>query len=331
MKNVRATDIGYGLLKDVDSKGKVNKTRAVVGRLGDSIDMGNSVAADVIVIDGISYVVGDDVYKLGRKPIVANETVSRAKEEAYKVLAMYSLAKRHQDVGEGVTVITGLPYQNLDEAEEVKAVFEGAHEIVLNGVQLSIKVDQAIVVSQGLGTYYTLVKQRGSDILGKRVLIVDLGFKTINYLPISGGEIDALTVKTARELGIQSAYKKIADAVNLEYKTDYKYYHVDELLDVGVPRQDIDKGKYFEPITEKSYVLDAFDEYARSVWSDLSDKYSSAFLDDLDEVVFGGGTAERVKKHLQEHKKHYCNIMDNAQDAQVLGYEEIAKKLQKVK
>lgn len=327
MKNVRPTDIGYGLVKEVDLKGKVNKFRSVVGRLGDSIDMGNSVAADVIVIDGVSYVVGDDVYKLGRKPIVANETVSRAKEEAYKVLAMYSLAKRHQDNDGGVTVITGLPYQNLDEAEEVKAIFEGVHEVILNGTKLSIKVDQTIIVSQGLGTYYTLVKVRGSDIMSKRILITDLGFKTINYLPISGGEIDALTVKTSRELGIQSAYKKIADAVNLEYKTDYKYYHVDELLDVGVPRQDVDKGKYFECITEKPYVLEAFDEYAKSVWTDLIDKYSSAFLDDLDEVVFGGGTAERVKLHLLKFKKHYCSIMENAQDAQVLGYDEIIKKL----
>ncbi|OPA76718.1 hypothetical protein BVG16_16235 [Paenibacillus selenitireducens] len=327
MKNVRATDIGYGLLKDIDAKGNVCKTRAVVGRLGDSLNPGDTLAADVITIDGVSYVVGDDVYKLGRKPIVANETVDRAHSEAYKVLAMYSFAKRHTEDNEGVSVITGLPFQNLDEAGQIKELFNGDHSILFNGQALIIKIDQTFVVSQGLGTYYSLVKQRGSDILTKRILIVDLGFKTINYLPTTSGEIDTLTVKTARELGIQAAYKKIADAVNLEYKTDYKYYHVDELLDNGVSQQDLDKGKYFEPIKEKSYVKEAFDEYAKSVWADLRDKYSSTFLDELDEVVFGGGTAERVEANLLEHKKHYCSIMDNAQDAQVLGYEEIAKKL----
>lgn len=327
MKNVRATDIGYGLLKETDGNGVVNKTRAVVGRLGDSIDQDHSNRVDVIVIDGISYVVGDDVYKLGRNPIVANETVRRAQSEAYKVLAMYSLAKRHKE-GEGsVSVITGLPYQNLDESDEIKTLLNGEHTFAFNGKELTLNVAETVVVSQGLGTYYILVKQRGGDIIIKRILIVDLGFKTINYLPIISGEIDALTVKTARELGIQSAYKKIADAINLEYKTDYKYYHIDDLLDHGVPRQDINTGKIFEPITDKQYVKDAFDEYAKSVWADLIDKYSGAFMDDLDEVVFGGGTADRVKTNLLEHKKHYCTIMDNAQDAQVLGYEEIAKKL----
>ncbi|MEC0092521.1 ParM/StbA family protein [Paenibacillus macquariensis] len=327
MKNVRATDIGYGVLKDVDAKGIVCKTRAVVGRLGDSMTPNDTLAADVIMIDGISYVIGDDVYNLGRKPIVANETVNRAQSEAYKVLAMYSLAKRHTVNEEAVTVITGMPYQNLDESDEIKALFNGEHSLTFNGKEITVNVNSTVVVSQGLGTYYTLVKQRGNDIIIKRILVVDLGFKTINYLPIISGEIDALTVKTARELDIQSAYKKIADAVNLEYKTDYKYYHIDDLLDHGVPRQDINTGKIFDPIMDKLYVKDAFDEYAKSVWADLIDKYSGAFMDDLDEVVFGGGTAERVETNLLEHKKHYCTIMDNAQDAQVLGYAEIAKKL----
>lgn len=157
---------------------------------------------------------------------------------------------------------------------------------------------------------------------------MDLGFRTVNYLPLNNGDIDADTVKTNRDLGIQAAYKRITDAVNLEFKSNFKYYEVDDLLDKGVPQQDKNSGIVYEPIIDRPYVKDALRMYARDVWTDILDKYDDRYRESLEEVVFSGGTAERVRDFLEEEKQHFCSIVEDSQDVQVLGYEEIAQQLE---
>lgn len=282
----------------------------------------------MISVDGLEYIVGDNVYKLGRKPITANENVRRAENIAYKVLAMYALAKTSQKSSETVSMVTGLPFQNMDEAELLKTVFEKTHELKLNGKDMNITVKDVFVVSQGLGSFYSLVRQRGNVIFRKKILLVDLGFRTVNYLPLNNGDIDADTVKTNRDLGIQAAYKRITDAVNLEFKSNFKYYEVDDLLDKGVPQQDKNSGIVYEPIIDRPYVKDALRMYARDVWTDILDKYDDRYRESLEEVVFSGGTAERVRDFLEEEKQHFCSIVEDSQDVQVLGYEEIAQQLE---
>lgn len=324
--NYRPTDIGYGYLKELLVDGKVAKTRAVVGALGTSIVPSTDINADVITVDGVSYVVGDDVYRFNRDEILANESVNRAQSLAYKVLALYSLAKRHVS-DDPVTIITGLPYLNLeDERSQVKDLLDGTHEVVFNGSPLTINVAQTVVVAQGIGTFFTLVKQRGDSILKKRILIVDLGFRTGNYLPINSGEVDAETVKTARQLGIQSAYIEIAREISKEFKRDFNYYDVDNLLDNGVEVPTID-GKQTVDISEREYVRKHFTKYAEAVWADILAKYDDDYRDGLDEIVFAGGTAERVQAYLYEARKNYCSFIENSQDAQVLGYGEISARV----
>jgi hypothetical protein len=323
-------DIGYGYVKRKASltDDEVKKEKAVVAVLGQSLNSNQDLKGiDIINIDDVDYVVGDDVYKLGKKPITANEHTKRPLNIAYKVLALYAIAKSDNTNCERI-LFTGLPYQNLDEAHYIKEVFEKEHPIKLNGKDMTLNIVQSIVTSQGLGTYYTLVKQRGIEVLKKKILLVDLGFGTINYVPLNNGDIDAQTVKTNRDLGIQDAYKKIVDALNLEFKTNYKFYDVDDLLDNGVPLQDLEKGKTYEKINDRSYVKDALLTYATDVWNDIFDKYNTKFREDLDEIVFSGGTAQRVEPYIQEIKKHYCSTMEDSQNAQVLGYAEIAKKIE---
>lgn len=323
----RKADIGYGYLKYPDAEGKVQKEKAVVALLGDSLNAGEAKGVDVLTVDGIEYLIGDAVYKLGRKPITANETVNRAYNVAYKVLALYALAKTYEPA-EKTTLVTGLPFQNLDETDIIKEVLEMSHKVKLNGLELTIDLDEVIVSSQGLGTFYSLVRQRGVAVLRKKILLSDLGFKTSNYLPLNNGDIDVDTVKTNRDLGIQDAYKKIAEAVNVEFKANYRFYDVDDLLDKGVATQTVEKGLSYTPIAEKPYVKEALSAYAHDVWADILDKYGEKYREDLEEVVFAGGTAQRVESYLNEHKKHYCSFVEDAQDVQVLGYGEIAKKVE---
>ncbi|WP_336775372.1 ParM/StbA family protein [Paenibacillus sp. MMO-58] len=320
-------DIGYGYLKFTDKDGKVRKEKAVVGVLGESLSPAESRDVDIIKVDGIEYIIGDAVYKLGRKPLTANENAGRAANIAYKVLAIYALAKTHT-TGEKVEIVTGLPYQNLDESDDVKALLTNEHSIELNGEEIIISVSRTSVCSQGLGTYFTIIRQRGGEILTRKILIVDLGFRTINYMPVNAGDIQEEMVRTNRELGIQNAYRVIVNAINKEFKTAFKYYEVDELLDVGVPRQDLDKGLYYENIKERPYVTAAFEQYAKEVWADIIDKYDEGYLEDLSEVIFAGGTADRVKLQLGQARKVFCSFIEDSQDAQVLGYVDVAKKIE---
>lgn len=321
-------DVGYGFVKipDPQNKGQVVKTKAVIAQLGESLDGNNS--ADIIEIDGIEYVVGSDVYDLNQKPITANDNEKRPELLAYKVLTLYGLAKFSSNTSEKIRFLTGLPYQNLDEADIIKKYFQTSHTVKLNGRELTLDIVEAVVTSQGLGTFYTLVAQRGSAVLSKKIIIIDLGFRTINYVPLSNGRIDKDTVQTNRDLGIQSAYKKIVNSINIEFKANFKFYDVDDLLDKGVPVQDKESGLRYESIKDRPYVIEALSVYAQDVWADFIDKYDDKYREGLDEVVFGGGTAERVRDYLQQHKQHFCSILDKPQDAQVLGYQEIARQLE---
>lgn len=322
-------DIGYGYLKYIDSQGEVKKDKAVVAFLGDSLTESEIKNIDIINIDGQDYIVGQAVYKLNKKPITANDNIGRPGQLAYKVLGLYALAKMNLPADEPVVLFTGLPFINMDEAHLVKQVFNGKHELVLNGKSMTIEISDTKVVSQGLGSFYALVNQRGGGLLTKKVLLVDMGFRTINYMPLSNGDIDSNWVRTNRELGIQNAYIRIAEEINREFKTNYQFYDVDELLDQGVPRQDVNKGKYFEPINEKLYVIENLKAYANDVWNDLISKYPDKYREELDEVIFTGGTAARVEQYLQETKKHFCSFVEDPQNVQVLGYKIIADKLTK--
>lgn len=324
----RVVDIGYGYLK-YPCVDRVMKEKAVVALLGESLNHGELKGVDVIEVDGVKYIIGTNVYKLGRKPITANENVNRMKNVAYKVLALYALAKTSNQGSNKITLLTGLPFQNLDEADNVKKLFQAKHDVVLNNRHIQLDIDEVIVTSQGLGSFYTLIRQRGRTVLAKKILLVDLGFRTINYLPINNGDIDIETVKTNRDLGIQDAFKKIANDINLEFKTNYKFYDVDDLLDKGVPTQDINKGKGVNKIIDRDYVKRALATYATDVWTDFVDKYGDKYREELEEVIFSGGTSERVREYLESTRKHFCSFIEEAQDAQVLGYAEIASKIER--
>jgi hypothetical protein len=319
----RTADIGYGYLKRIDAEGKVKKEKAVVALRGESLV---SSSVDVINVDGQDYIVGDDVYRLGRRPILANDSKDRAETVAYKVLVLYALVKNYEPC-ESITLVTGLPFQNLDEAPKLKKVFQDTHSVRLNGKEFTLNVDEVFVCSQGLGTFYNLVRQRGAVVLTKNRLIADLGYGTINYIPVKEGEIDVDAVKTNRDLGIQNAYRTIANAVNIDFKMNFNFYEVDDLLDRGVPQQDKNVGLTYVDINEKDYVVKALNQYAIDVWDDLMSKYGGKDHDQTSEVVFSGGTSKRVQKYLDAGRRHYCSFMDDAQDAQVLGYEVIAKKI----
>jgi len=324
-------DIGYGYLKYYDEdEGKVQKEKAVVALLGESLTESELLKnVDILTVDGENYIVGQAVYRLNKKPITANESVGRPGHIAYKVLGLYALAKMRLPAGQPVVVFTGLPFINLDESDLVKSVFTGKHVFALNGRPITIEVIDTKVVSQGLGSFYATINQRGGSLLSKKVLLVDMGFRTINYMPLINGDIESTWVRTNRELGIQNAYIQIAENINREFKTNYQFYDVDDLLDRGVPRQDLEKGKYFEKITDKPYVADALRGYASDVWSDLINKYPDKYREEFDEVIFTGGTAARVETYLNEQKRHYCSFVEDSQNVQVLGYKIIADKLTK--
>lgn len=200
---VSLVDIGYGYLKFIDNSEKVQKTKSVVAERGDSLNGQDAKAVDIITVDGVDYIVGEGVYNLNKQPIVANENVGRADNPAYKVLGLYAVAKTHPSGGK-IVMFTGLPFQNMDEADQVKDLFKGTHDVVLNKKKIKLEIAAVLVSSQGLGTWYSLVKQRGAAILKKKSLLVDIGFRTVNYLPISFGDID----EGSRSNGQRAWYSK---------------------------------------------------------------------------------------------------------------------------
>lgn len=178
-------DVGRASVKVAGDSDRNFAFPSVVGeardlRLGDDGDYRVS-------IDGQSYFVG----ALAEESFARREMATESKvtpETAVLFLTALALAG-------GGDVATGLPvsHHSPDGKAALERLLWGAHRVTVNGATSVVKVERLTIVPEGAASFWGMVLNDEGRIVrpgltGKRVRVLDLGSRTVNYVTLIGGK-----------------------------------------------------------------------------------------------------------------------------------------------
>ncbi len=195
-----------------------------------------------VAFDGIEYLVGDGVANHAR-PIERMDFARFADSPELRALLYAAL---HQIVDGGshqVSLAIGLPIEILLDKSlaatterEMSRWLLGQHQFSLDGVEARLKVvNLKAKIAQPLATWFDWgLGLDGKWIKGAKaakspVLIIDLGFNTLDLLVVEGGRIS--TRYTGGDtLGMRRAAEIVADNIQRRYGVDLSLHEIDALV-----------------------------------------------------------------------------------------------------
>ncbi|RUT43268.1 hypothetical protein EJP82_20860 [Paenibacillus anaericanus] len=155
-------------------------------------------------------------------PISTFSLHDRYIQKPYKLLSEFTLAEMAEDHNE-LIVVTGVPSDQIRTREvgDLKKVFEGMHEMKVNGCKKFIEVKDVYILTQPLGTFlYIYLDDEGNivdpDIEEEHVGIIDVGAGTFNLDGIHRMKAVYEDRDTFAE-GLFKVYRRISDYINKEY------------------------------------------------------------------------------------------------------------------
>ncbi|MFZ5862420.1 MAG: hypothetical protein ACOYXR_06255 [Nitrospirota bacterium] len=197
-------DVGFGYTKAMPVlSGQGNAANAVLfpSIVSPAVDLafrsgldGQTGSLDhlAVILDGASYFVGTLARRQGQ---FARATLDRVRTQSqeYRVLFLTALALLAESSSEEYAVVTGLPVDDFDDRAVIEDTLSGRFHITVGGRTLDLFVRHLTVVPQPYGALMDLIFK---DTLGNvderyakaRVGIVDIGFKTTDFVLMHQGE-----------------------------------------------------------------------------------------------------------------------------------------------
>jgi len=216
-KNKISIDIGYGQTK-IKYKDKVVKFPTSIALFTDTgIEYGDTNIYD---FEGEKYLVGSDN--------VLNESFSTMNFEfIYKFapLIIYHILKKFDLAGKPMPmqINTGLALVDWTESN-LKKFKERLSDFEVNGDKIQLTTN---LVPQGIGIYInyskngTKVKNENINLSKMNVVIIDIGFNTINLLHINRGKFQRPTSKSYPGHGVSSLIKPFKAYLENKFKTSF--------------------------------------------------------------------------------------------------------------
>lgn len=168
-----------------------------------------------VTFEGASYFVGTLARRQGQ---FARATLDRVRTQSqeYRVLFLTALALLTEAPSEEFAVATGLPVDDFDDRTLIEDTLSGRFHVTVSNRPLELLVRHLTVVPQPYGALMDLIFR---DTLGNvderyanaRVGIVDIGFKTTDFVLMNQGEFvqkGSGSLKTAMSAVFQAAIPK---------------------------------------------------------------------------------------------------------------------------
>ena len=207
-----AIDIGYGQTK-IKYKDKITKFPTSIALFTDTgIEYGDTNVYD---FEGEKYLVGSEN--------VLNESFSTMNFNfIYKFapLIIYHILKRFDMVNrpKPMQVNTGLALVDWTE-ENVKKFKERLSEFEVNGDKIQLTTN---LVPQGVGIYMNYQNTHKNEDLKKlNMVVIDIGYNTINLLHINKGKFQRPTSKSYPGHGVSSLIKPFRMYLENKFKTSF--------------------------------------------------------------------------------------------------------------
>ena len=251
MERVIGLDMGFGFNKSNDGReskvfpsvvGEGTAGGFGLGSLGLKSPAASASAGDLRVsIGGRTYFLGDLAVRHSR---IAHRGLSatRAEGDDIKILFLGALSQYCREAVNDFTVVTGLPPGRMHLADDLIRRVKGDHTVVRHGPngsnEYNIRVERIEVVPQPLGTYWAeVLDSRGqlradSRLLGGKVGVIDVGFRTTDFASIIDGEYAPSWSRTV-PIGISTGYDGIAQQLYTQYNLERETFALDKAVISG--------------------------------------------------------------------------------------------------
>jgi plasmid segregation protein ParM len=318
-------DVGFGYTKRVTAGGTdifpsvVGEWRPGEFRLGTGLDgAGRPDGIEGLTVDGRSYAVGERALRLAHRRFVG---LSRRWMDgaAFRVLALTALARGLVPTGDRVTLVTGLPVEDVEpHGASLRRQLEGEHELRLEpgGRAWRVAIGRVHVLPQPLGTVLAQLldpkgQLAGADGLEARVGVLDVGFRTTDYFTLDGLEAVPASCLT-RNTGMADLLLDLGREVYRRWGVEIDPHALDEPVLRGVLRiggASVPLGAIVEPWLDRH--AEAIAAHARMLWGDGARGLARVW-------VTGGGGA-LLGSRLQALAPH-AEIVRHARLQNAVGY-----------
>jgi plasmid segregation protein ParM len=327
-------DIGFGYTKSA-TESRTDVFPSVVGewtpgafRLGAALGDGHDAeAVEAVRLDGRSYVVGDRALRLAHRRFVglSREWMESA---AFRALALTALYRLFAPSDAHVTVITGLPVEDVEpHGTTVRRQLEGTHQLWIEPrtAPWTVTVTGVQVLPQPLGTVLAQLLDASGQLvegggLEDRVGVLDVGFRTTDYFTLQGLEVVPAECLT-RNTGIADLLLDLSREIYRRWGVELDPHALDEPALQGALRiagESVKLGSILDPLLDRH--AEAIAAHARMLWGDQARGLARLWLTGGGAALLGG-RLKSVASHA-EHARHAR--MQNA-----VGYYRYGERLQR--
>jgi len=275
-------DVGFGYTKIVTTAG-VDISPSVVGewtpgafRLeADLRDGREARALEAVALDGRPYVVGERALRVAHRRFVGLSREWMA-EATFRVLALTALYRVLGEAGQMVTLVTGLPVEDVDpHGDSVRRQLEGAHKLRLepDGRSWTVTIERVHVLPQPLGTLLAQSLDSRGHVADPaafegRVGILDVGFRTTDYFTLDGLEVLPARCLT-RNTGMADLLLDLSREIYRRWGVEVDPHALDEATLRGVLRiggTEVRLGPVLDPWLDRHG--EAIAAHGRMLWGD---------------------------------------------------------------
>jgi plasmid segregation protein ParM len=324
-KIIRALDVGWGYTKlsrkcPISGELEFMSFPSLAPRHA-GLDLSMSILGrrDTVVVDvdGTKYEVGPDSADLDTSDMTRNLNDQYIHTEQYKAVFFGALAYMNEPTID--MLVVGLPLSNMGAASKLRELMVGTHKV--NG-ELTVEVKDALVLPQPLGgLYYCMsLKDRPEfEFLDEEVnLVIDPGFLTFDFL-LSNGDKVIENRSSAHTGGVSKVLRSIAESISNKFNIRYENLSA---IDKGLRRRKIKINGEVESLDDHirntRAVLEGSVNFMKNMVGDGSD------VDNV--ILLGGGSAIYRRTIEQYYPKHTLIVLEDAQLANVKGYQMAGEK-----
>lgn len=312
-KKEQATSIGFYPLAsyDLGNAGAKIKTaeiqtefRSIAGRLSKSKTFGEVRSPLVFTFDGETLVFGDDTRDLIDGLPVAYTDMTRYTDGFYRKLFAAALWRSFRHLAtDGVvypTIACSIPVSEYADgkADEVKQNVAGTY--VIDSLDESVTLHAVIeprnlvIVPEGAGSYFQALYTPGSNLGGREVAILDIGFYTTDLVIFNKGNYVTGSARSAKH-GVRQIAEEVHRHLRLEHHYEGDLWAVDSALEAGCLEIG-NQCKSFADVRDNAYA-DLLDDLIAFYRSNKGARTPGA-------VILSGGGAEGVYKFLPDQLRN---------------------------
>lgn len=295
-----AMDSGKFNLKAMESNGKslIFRNKITKGR---NIDLG--------VNKGNTYNVtyNEEKYVVGNGGNYSDSQEGKATEE-HKISTLTAITQflDKESKGEEVILIYGESvnkYYSATQRKEIKNMFEGRHQIVVDDIEYDFTITKAHILLEGLGC----ILENYDQFTGMQY-IVDIGGKTINFLTVN----NAIPIEqecTSYGMGVNNIVSKTVESLH-KAGYDLRTELVDEFIREGATTKQV------QQIIDNE-IEDQLDMFDNALGNKGINIHS---ILKVYKVNFIGGGSELFKDYIAKHYGSNANVIENAVYSNVKGF-----------